>query len=341
MKIRVCILLSITLFLLGCKRESKYSYLQDKPLAVRILVADESNDISTRRYIGEIGSESEIWLSFTYGGDLIELNKKSGQRVEKGEVIARVDDTQFRAMYESAKAVLAQAEDGYERAKRVYEKGGINEIKWKEIETEVQKAKSLYVSTEKRLEDCTIRAVKSGVVEINDHQVGQTLSPSQRIGKLIDMNNLTARFTVPENEVGTMYEGQVIEVSIPALDLTTKAHIISKDLTSTILAHTFLVRALLDDKEVVKHLLPGMVCKAIVTNNKKRGIVVPASCIMTQKRGLSVWVIKQGQAQRRIIEVDEYVNNGVLVGSGLENGDTIVTEGYQKLFVGAKVDILD
>jgi len=52
-----------------------------------------------------------------------------------------------------------------------------------------------------------------------------------------------------------------------------------------------------------------------------------------------VWVINNGRAERRLIHVDEFVKNGVLVSNGLQAGDTIVTMGYQKLFVGAKVKV--
>ncbi len=331
----------IVLTLSSCSKSSKYSHLRDKPLPVHIMVIEEGNGVSMRNYVGEIGSNTELKLQFPLGGELQELNIHSGQKVKKGQVLARVDATQAESMYESAKAVLAQAEDGYERLKPVYKKGGVSEIKWKEIETDLQKARSVYVSSRKRLDDCTLHAPMDGVVQVKDVEVGQSLAPTQAIGTLLDMNHLTAVFMVPENEVGNMVVGQKVMVAVPSLSFTLDAIIKEKDMISTQLAHTYKVTALLSDDKRIADLLPGMVCKTQVTTTKTDGIIIPSSCIMTQKQGLSVWVLKNGRAERTIIKVSEYVKNGVMVSEGLCSGDTIVVRGYQKLFNGANVEILD
>lgn len=334
--------LIIALSLAACQKpEQTQRKSMQKPISCRVIVAGEEQSISTRNYIGEISSESEIPLSFSLGGEIIELCVKNAAHVRKGQVIARVDPTQADAMLESAKAVLDQAEDGYKRAKPVYEKGGISELKWKEIETDLQKARSMYISSKKRQENCTLKAPQDGYVQLRQVEVGQTLAPSQRIGVLLDLNRLTAVFTVPENEVGALQNGQKIEVLIPALNLQSRASITKKDLVSTQLAHTYEVRAAIDDKEIVNQLLPGMVCKAVISNTEKDGITVPASCIIVQKSGKSVWVLKNGEIERRMIEVGEYAQNGVIVREGLCVGDTVITEGYQKLYNGAKINIID
>ena len=341
MKKNVILLVVTTLLVIGCKKESKYQKVHDKPLPVRIAVVADNDNASVRNYIGEISSGSEMPLSFILGGELTELNIKKGQFVHKGDVLARVDATQAKSMYESAKAVLQQAEDGYNRTKPVHDKGGISELRWKEIETDVQKARSMFVSAEKRYLDCTLRASMDGYVQMNNVEVGQTLGPSQRIGMLLDMKSLTAKFTVPENEVGNLAIGQHITVLIPSLDIELPAPISEKDIVSTHLAHTYQVTATLPDNEVSRQLLPGMVCKAQVTNLNKGGIVVPASCVVTQKQGLSVWVISNGKAERRLIKMSEYVKNGVIVDDGLSNGDTIVVQGYQKLYNGANIAVIE
>ena len=80
-----------------------------------------------------------------------------------------------------------------------------------------------------------------------------------------------------------------------------------------------------------------MVAKIRINSAALSGIVVPASCVQTVANGLAVWTVKNGKSYRSIIEVSDFVKNGVLVQKGLENGDTIITVGYQKLYNGAKV----
>ena len=67
-------------------------------------------------------------------------------------------------------------------------------------------------------------------------------------------------------------------------------------------------------------------------------IVIPAKCILLKPEGHTVWVMEQGTAVRRAIAIDGYRADGVRVASGLTIGDTLITEGYQKLYNGCKVE---
>ena len=80
-----------------------------------------------------------------------------------------------------------------------------------------------------------------------------------------------------------------------------------------------------------------MVVKIRLNITSHSGIIIPASCVQTMPNGLAVWAVKNGKSYRRIIEVGDFVKNGVLVTNGLDYGDTVVTVGYQKLYNGASV----
>ena len=90
--------------------------------------------------------------------------------------------------------------------------------------------------------------------------------------------------------------------------------------------------------------MTGMVAKvqiAQMTNDKcqmtNNDIVIPAKCILLTPSGHTVWVAENGTAVRRNIIIDGYQADGVRVKSGLQAGDTLITEGYQKLYMGCKV----
>lgn len=331
------VLLPACLLLLGCRRASKYENLRDQPLPVEIEVVGECAREVTNTYVGEITAKTDIPLAFPFGGQLTSLQVKSGQKVREGQVLATVDDTQAAAMLESAEAILGQAEDGYERLKPVHEKGGVSDVKWVEMETNLQKARSMAISARKRFEDCTLRAPQTGVVNLNDIEVGQQLMVGQRIGSLLDMSGKKATFTVPESEIGHLLHGDKLTVTLPALGLTFNAKIDEKSLISTRLAHTYRVTATLENSTGADDLLPGMVCRAVVANRLAVGYVISAGCVQTQQTGHSVWVIRNGRAERTMIKIADFVENGVLVSEGITAGDTVVSKGYQKMFHGARV----
>ena len=69
-----------------------------------------------------------------------------------------------------------------------------------------------------------------------------------------------------------------------------------------------------------------------------QNIVIPAQCVLLKPEGATVWVVEDGKAARRLVTVDGYQADGVRVTEGLQEGDQLITEGYQKLYNGCAVD---
>ena len=85
--------------------------------------------------------------------------------------------------------------------------------------------------------------------------------------------------------------------------------------------------------------MSGMVAVVKMQNSeaKEEDIVIPAKCVLLKPEGPTVWVIEQGAAVRRGIVTAGYQADGVRVSEGLQAGDSLITEGYQKLYNGCKV----
>lgn len=327
----------MALVLVGCHRASKYESLRDKPVPAEIEVVSEGVGVVTNVYVGEILAKADIPLVFPLGGQLTSIQVKSGQHVREGQVIATVDNTQAKAMLESAEAMLGQAEDAWRRLKPVHENGGLSDVKWVEMETNLSKARSMVLSSRKRYDDCTLRASQAGVANLYDIEVGQHLNVGQPIGSLLDMTGKRASFTVPESEIGHLIHGDKLTVSLPALDLTFDATLDEKALVATRLAHTYKVTVILDPKANTDILLPGMVCRVVTNSKEHQGYIISSGCVQTQQSGNTVWVVRNGRVERVPIVIGAFVENGVLVTEGLHAGDTVVSKGYQKMYKGARI----
>ena len=335
---KILFTLAAVVLLAGCSKKSKYSYLTDKPLPVEIEVVGESSKMVEDTYVGEIKAKVDISLVFPLGGQITGIFVKSGDRVKAGQLIATVDSTQARALLESAEAMYTQAIDAYNRLKPLHAEGGISDLKWVEMETNLEKARSMVISSRKRFEDCTMRASQDGIVNMKTNiDVGQHVGFGQPIGSLLDLSGFCVEFTVPESEVGALTIGQHLTVSLPALGKQYDARISEKSMAASYVAHTYRVRADIVSPEAVKDLLPGMVCRALISHREQNGYIISAGCIQTQQRGHSVWVLRNGLAERQMVTIEEFVENGVLVSDGIAYGDTVISKGYQKMYKGAKV----
>ena len=305
MKRLVTIIAAATLLLFSCGKKQPTANGWSDTIPVSVMIVNSSEAPTERNYVGDITSEKIIELGFPLGGTLTKVNVHNGQHVASGQVIAVADSTTMSSLHATARATLRQAEDAYRRMEAVYKEGGISDVRWIQMETDLEKARQAEVSARKRVEDCTLRAPFSGVVSCLDRHVGQDLRPGEVFARVLDMNKL---------------------------------RVSDKSLVANPLGHTYRVNATVVESDV-RELLPDMVAKVHTSHKSSTGTVVPSSCVHTMPEGQVVWVIENGVARQRVIGVGDFVKCGVLVTEGLSDGDTVVTGGHQKLYSGAKVTV--
>lgn len=339
MKQVITLVVCATLFLYSCNSTQSGDRGWSDAIAVDVMVVNDAGATTERNYVGDIGSEQEVSISFPLGGTLKKVAVKNGDRVSKGQLLAEVDATTAASLHATALATLHQAEDAYRRLENVHREGGISEVKWVEMETNLEKARQAEVSARKHMEDCAVRAPFSGVVSCADRYVGQELKPGEPFCRVLDMNRLRVGFSVPEQEISLIKVGDAASAVIPAMgDANLTLRVSDKSLMANPLGHTYKVYASVVSGEG-KGLLPDMVAKVHVCLNAMGGILVPADCVQTMPEGNIVWVVENGKAQHRLIEVGDFARNCVVVVDGLSANDTVVTAGQQKLYTGAKVKI--
>lgn len=306
------------------------------PMKVDVLYIATESDTTIRNYVGVVEPEIKVNLSFPLGGTLTELNVRNGERVRAGQRIASVDDTRARALHDAAVATLRQAEDGYERMERVYKEGGISDVRWMQMLTDLEKARQTEISTRQNVEDCHLYAPVDGVVEVRAVSVGSRVAPVETFASVQDLRKMGVRFTIPEQEIGRVQTGDKIDVVLPALsDALLSATVTERSLVANPMGHTYTLRARL---ERVENVLPGMVAKVRMSHTGNTGVVIPAKCVVTVYDGVIAWVVDADSVvSRRHITVTDFVRNGVLVTDGLQDGDRVVIDGYHKLYPGAKV----
>lgn len=339
MKRSLIVCMSVALLLCACKGKDKVPSGWSDSILVETLVVGDGSAPTERNYVGDIGSEHEVTLSFPMGGTLTRVAVKNGDHVSKGQLLAEVDATTATSLHATALATLHQAEDAYRRLEAVHREGGISEVKWVEMETNLEKARQAEVSARKHMQDCSIRAPFSGVVSCSTRQVGQEMRPGETFARVLDMKRLWVQFSVPEQEISLIKVGDAATAVVPAMgDGQLTLRVSDKSISANPLGHTYKVFASIVGGNA-HNLLPEMVAKVHVKLNTLGGIVLPSDCLQTMPEGTVVWVVKNGKAEHRCIKVGEFVRNGVVVKDGLLAGDTVVTAGQQKLYTGAKVKV--
>lgn len=293
----------------------------------------------TRNYLGQISSGRLQVMFSLHDGTVTSIKVRPGQKVREGQVIAEISAPNVKSMYRANQATLRQARDGYKRAKKVYEKGGLTEVKWMEIQTKLEQAEAAAEISQKSLDDCTLKAPFSGTVTEVMVSAGEKVSVASQIAGIIDETHLDVTIAVPEDEYSSIHEGSKAKVVVTALDdIEIPATVSEIGVNSTTLTHSYKTR--LDLKSHPENLKSGMACKVYMECNLMERYVIPANVVKTDDNGRYVWIVNcaDSTVHKRRVEVRDFVQNGVAVSKGLQEGDLIVSEGISKISTGMKVN---
>lgn len=302
------------------------------PVKVKVLRVSSSEIDGTERFSGTVEEANSTSLSFSIMGTVKTVHVGLGDRVAKGQLIATVDPLAMQSSYDAAKASLEQAEDAYRRMKELYDKGSLPEIKWVEVQSKLQQAKSMEEVARKNLDDCKLYAPFSGIISEKMAEVGQNIMPGLPVVKLVTANQLKVKIAVPETEIAAIATGQKATITVSALNGRLFAGTVTeKGIVANPLSRSYDVKIRVDDAD--KELMPGMVVEAVLSGTGMGTLhVIPAHIVQLDEQNRSfVWVNAGGKASKRIIQCGGFTSEGVVVLSGLEESEEIIVEGQQKV----------
>lgn len=318
-----------------CQTEQKR---EEEAICVTTEILQLGNAPAQIPYVGVIEEEQSTMVSFTGMGVLKSMKVSEGQKVQKGQLLATIDDTQARNALAAAQSALDQAIDAQTRMKQLYDKNSLPEMKWVEIESKVQQARSSYEMCKKNLEDCSIYAPCSGVVGRKIMNVGETVLPSESVLTILSINKVKVRVSVPEMEISRIQPQMQSNITLDAIPGEMfQGGIIEKGVVADAVTHTYDIRILLDNAD--HRLLPGMVAKVFLMQaDSNTAVTLPVKAIQQSSNGsLFVWVVKDGKASRQEVKVGQAVGNRIIMEGGVEQGTQVIVEGYQKVGQGTPV----
>ena len=290
-------------------------------------------------YSGTVEEESGTLLSFAVGGTVSRVLVNEGDRVGKGQLIATLDTEQLTHNHASARAALKQAEDAYKRMEELHGKGSLPEIKWVEAQTALERARASEQMARKQLADCRLYAPFSGVISKKFAERGQNVGAGTQVVKLVAVGRMKVKIAVPESEMAQITVGQKADITVEALGgAAMRGTVAEKGVTADPLSRSYDVKLSLP--KASGKLLPGMVADVKLDGARQtQACVLPAHVVQIDERNNRfVWVASGGKAAKRIVNVGDFTADGVIITSGLADGDMVITAGAQKVSEGMRVE---
>jgi membrane fusion protein, multidrug efflux system len=343
-KVQVLILPVFVLSVIsGCGNKKRNVENSTQPTPVKVMQIGVVQNNNTKDYVGTIQETVSIPLSFLVSGTAQQVTVSEGQDVHKGQLLANLNDFSYKSSYQISLAKEKQAKDAYARSSDVYKKGSLPEVKMVEVETGLEQARSSVELAKKNIDDCRLYAPASGVIGKRMIESGMNVVPGNPVFNLLKIDEVYAVISVPENEIAQISKGQNAVVAVSALNNANfEGKITEKGVVANSMAHTYDVKITLENKG--EQLRPGMVCSVILSGMKaEEGLAIPLQTVQSESTGSKyVYIVdNNGKAVKRTIMLGKLSGNGdVLVTSGLEKGNLLIIEGFQKVSENTPIQIV-
>ena len=326
------------LVLAGCKEAKTASTADPKVETADVQQVSTSGAL---QYSGTIEPTQTVPLTFQTQGTVLKVLVNAGDQVKAGQLLAVVDKSDAQSMYEMTLAKYQQAKDGYERLKQVHDKSSLPEVKWVEMESNLQQAQSSLALAKNNLKKCNLYAPESGVIgkrniEPGMNSLGNVNAPIE----LVKINTVYVKVAVPENEINLIKKGQKASFSVSALDNETFEGVVTNvGVVADAISRTYEVKITVNNSKM--ELKPGMVCDVKLNVQEKRTVVgVPLQAVDKDNDNHTyVYVVNVANktVSKRLVAVGNYQADFVEIVSGLSLGEKVVTGGLHKLSDNSKV----
>lgn len=336
--------------LAGCREEQAVS---EPVRPVKAMVVQTPLSERAVTYSGVIAPRIEASLGFRVSGKIVERLVSVGDTVKKGQIVAKLDQTDLKlaensasVAVTSAKTRLAVTTDALKRAQALRPNGHISQAVVDQRQLEVDAAKAAYdsaVDQHKQARNSTgyahLEADRDGIVTSVRAEPGQVVSVGQAVITLAQAGDTEADVAVPEQEVAALKAGQPAEVALWADPSIRSAGVIREIAGAADPAsRTYAIRVSIKDKAPALRL--GMT--ATVTfrlPTPATAVTVPLAALSEQKGGSAVFVANRETqtVSSRPVEVAGVTEAGARILNGLVPGDVVVTGGVQFLRDGMQV----
>jgi membrane fusion protein (multidrug efflux system) len=275
------------------------------------------------------------------GGEVRELIVEEGDEVDKGQVLARLDGDRLRLELNQSEARLRKLQREYERNIDLRSKGLLSEGDFEKIKFEMEALEASFNLASLELDYTHIRAPIDGVISARYVKLGNSIDVGDPLFRVTSLDPLVAYLHVPEREYQHIDAGQLVGIEIDALP--------GEPITATVTrvspivdpqTGTFKLTVEIEDSE--RRIKPGMFGRiSVVYDVHENALQIPRSTIIEETGTMSVFVVEDGKAVRKIITTG-YGNRGMVeIISGLTDGEQIVTVGQASLKQDTRVTVIN
>jgi len=325
------------LALAGCSRApetQKAARVELPKIQVRTQTIETKTSPTIEEVVGTVRSRLRATIEAKINGRISEMPVVLGQVVKRGQLLVRLDVPEVKARLEQAEANLQQAEREWNRMSELFKQQAATRADYDAADSHFRVAKGANVEAQAMMGNVEILAPFDGVVTKKIADVGDLAQPGKALVDIEDPGRLQVEADVPEAIATNITQnarmpirlGDKEEVAGNVAEIAPIADPISR---------TFRVKL---DLPTSPGLMSGQFARLLVPVGETTMVRVPGSAVVQRGQMEIVFAVENQRARLHLVKTGRHIGDEVCVLSGLEAGDSIVTEGATLLIDGQPVE---
>lgn len=344
----------MALVLSGCSEQKAETTEIIRPVkVVEIAAIDTSRTLS---YSGTVRARTEMNLGFRVNGKITERLVDIGQRVNTGDLLARIDPSDYELALTSAKASLDATERQVETAelarvraeqlfaKNVSPKSQLEQttLSYNQAVATRDSARSALDQAKNQVSYTNLKSDQNGIVTAVSADIGQVVGSGTPVVSVAVDGEKEVLVAIPETDIAQFKPGKTVTVgfwSDASLMLQGKVREVAGSAEPQ--SRTFAVRiSLPNDQNVLLGMTAGIIAAA---SDVQQFVSIPLSALARKGGEPIVWTVDRTAetVHSRPVEVADFTGDGVRIAEGLKPGDVVVAAGTQFMTEGLKVKVGD
>jgi RND family efflux transporter MFP subunit len=293
-----------------------------------------------------VQTKENLMLNAEFGGILQQLYVKEGQKVAKGQTLARVDDGGLSSQLAQMETQAALAKTTFERQQNLWNQKIGSEIQYLQAKTNYNAQLKSVAQMRAQLSKTVIRAPFSGTIDEIASERGSVVGPGSPILRIVSLGNMYLEAEVPEKNIGTVKKGSDVIVDFLVLGETFTTKVTQAGNYINPANRSFMIQIAVPNKS--GNIKPNLSSKIQIKDySNPKAITVPTSIISENADGEQFLYIAQNPdkngnaiAKRVIVKVGLSQGELVEIVEGIKDGDLIIKEGARSVKDGQKVSII-
>ncbi len=294
---------------------------------------------------GTVEPNEIVQVSAEVSGRVEHIGPKEGIAVRSGQLLVELNSDLLRPEHASAKAKVERDQIQYQRMTELVDINATSQQDLDDARSQLAASKARLEEIQAKLDRTRITAPRSGVLNDLLVEEGEYVQPGTPVAEIVDKQTVKVVADVSERDIVFLEEGDTAQVLISAQNTAKHEERIREGPITFIseladpLTRSTRIEITLDNSQDILH--SGQIVRVRLTRMVlDEAIMIPLLAVIPMENGNAVYVVEEGKAQRRDVELDIMKGDRVQITEGLEPGDRLIIAGHRFVAPGQMVNVV-